>query len=224
MSSPDVYARKLDVLNRGLSGYNTDWALPVLEQVCVTDVHKLCRTRLLCQCLAPKRDKPHVPEIRILAVWFGANDACVKPSPQHVPLNTFTSNLEKFVDLVHSPESVYYSPSTRIVLMSPPPVNTYQRVVDLASRPVPLVLDRDFETTRAYANAVKGVAQAKRVAFVDIWTEFWQAAGEQERALDRYLIDGLHPNAEGFRVIMCSGLLHGDLLTSACLYRLHTKP
>lgn len=29
----DVYARKFDVLNRGLSGYNTDWGLPVLKQV-----------------------------------------------------------------------------------------------------------------------------------------------------------------------------------------------
>jgi len=29
----DVYARKYDVLNRGFSGYNTEWALPVLEQV-----------------------------------------------------------------------------------------------------------------------------------------------------------------------------------------------
>lgn len=29
----DLYARKLDVLNRGYSGYNTDWALPVLKQV-----------------------------------------------------------------------------------------------------------------------------------------------------------------------------------------------
>lgn len=29
----DVYARKLDVLNRGLSGYNTEWAIPVFEQV-----------------------------------------------------------------------------------------------------------------------------------------------------------------------------------------------
>ncbi|KAJ7098070.1 hypothetical protein B0H15DRAFT_902139 [Mycena belliarum] len=26
------YARKLDVLNRGLAGYNTDWAVPVLKQ------------------------------------------------------------------------------------------------------------------------------------------------------------------------------------------------
>jgi len=29
-----VYARKLDVINRGLSGYNTEWAIPVFKQVC----------------------------------------------------------------------------------------------------------------------------------------------------------------------------------------------
>ena len=33
----DVYARKLDVLNRGLSGYNTEWAIPVFEQVSWAD-------------------------------------------------------------------------------------------------------------------------------------------------------------------------------------------
>ncbi|KIO17862.1 hypothetical protein M407DRAFT_84542, partial [Tulasnella calospora MUT 4182] len=27
-----VYARKLDVINRGLSGYNSEWAMPVFEQ------------------------------------------------------------------------------------------------------------------------------------------------------------------------------------------------
>lgn len=29
----DVYARKLDVINRGLSGYNSTWAIPVFEQL-----------------------------------------------------------------------------------------------------------------------------------------------------------------------------------------------
>lgn len=52
MRSPDVYARKLDVLNRGLSGYNTDWALPVLEQVSVVNVRKICGIKkfLLVPC------------------------------------------------------------------------------------------------------------------------------------------------------------------------------
>lgn len=28
-----VYARRLDVINRGLSGYNSEWAIPVFEEV-----------------------------------------------------------------------------------------------------------------------------------------------------------------------------------------------
>lgn len=32
-----VYARKLDVINRGLSGYNTEWAIPVFERVSRAD-------------------------------------------------------------------------------------------------------------------------------------------------------------------------------------------
>jgi len=33
----DVYCRKLDVVNRGLSGFNTEWAIPVFEQVSWAD-------------------------------------------------------------------------------------------------------------------------------------------------------------------------------------------
>lgn len=32
----DDYVRKLDVINRGMSGYNTDWIIPVFEQVCTS--------------------------------------------------------------------------------------------------------------------------------------------------------------------------------------------
>jgi len=41
----DLYARKLDVLNRGFSGYNTDWALPVWEQVRQYDVNSFTQIR-----------------------------------------------------------------------------------------------------------------------------------------------------------------------------------
>lgn len=35
----EVYVRKLDVVNRGLSGYNTEWAIPVFEQVSASPKH-----------------------------------------------------------------------------------------------------------------------------------------------------------------------------------------
>ncbi|RDB24244.1 Isoamyl acetate-hydrolyzing esterase 1 [Hypsizygus marmoreus] len=179
-----VYARKLDVLNRGLSGYNTDWAMPIFKQ-----------------CIATKRNRDNLPKIRLLVIWFGANDACMWPSPQHVSLGKFASNLREWVDAIQSPDSLYYSPQTRIILISPPPVNTYQRRADLESRNPPKSLDRTFETTRAYAEAVRDVAQEKQVGFTDAWTVLWKAAGEDERSLARFLNDGLHLNGEGYRVM-----------------------
>ena len=37
-NSQVVYCRKLDVINRGLSGFNTEWAIPVFEQVSRADL------------------------------------------------------------------------------------------------------------------------------------------------------------------------------------------
>ncbi|GLB35385.1 putative GDSL-like Lipase/Acylhydrolase family protein [Lyophyllum shimeji] len=176
------YARKLDVLNRGLSGYNTDWATPAFKQ-----------------CLATTNDE-NVPKIRLLTIWFGANDACIWPSPQHVSLSKFVSNLRDWIDLVHSPDSHHYSPDTRIILISPPPVNTYQRREDLQSRDPPKSLDRDFETTKKYAEGVREVAEEKQVGFTDVWTILWEASGKDEQSLSRFLYDGLHLNGEGYKL------------------------
>ncbi|EPQ54261.1 SGNH hydrolase [Gloeophyllum trabeum ATCC 11539] len=184
-----VYARKLDVINRGLSGYNTEWAIPVFEQF-----------------FAKSKDQEHLPKVQLLTIWFGANDACIPPSPQHVPLPTFSANLSKLINLVKSPDSPYHSPSTRVILITPPPVNTYQRGADLATRNPPLDLDRKFEVTQQYAEAVKEVGAKEGVPVVDIWSSIWEAAGKVERDLSRYLNDGLHLNAEGYTFVY-DGLL-----------------
>lgn len=102
--------------------------------------------------------------------------------------------------MVHDEASPYYSPTTRIILISPPPINTHQRLADLQSRNPPIALDRDFQTTRMYAEAVKDVAHAKGVAFIDIWTPLWEGAGMKEHDLTKYLNDGLHLNAAGYKV------------------------
>ncbi|KAJ7777555.1 SGNH hydrolase-type esterase domain-containing protein [Mycena maculata] len=173
-----VYSRRLDVLNRGFGGYNTDWAIPILEQ-----------------CLATQDDQQYVPKIRILVFWFGANDACAKPSPQHVPLPKFIENIKHAVGLIQSAESPYYSPSTKIILVTPPPVNTYQLAPELS--------DRTFDTTKEYADGVKAAAMASesKVSVVDAWTAIWKAAGEREGALSKYLSDGLHLSPDGYTVV-----------------------
>ncbi|KAJ2917246.1 hypothetical protein MD484_g3200, partial [Candolleomyces efflorescens] len=178
-----VYARRFDVLNRGLSGYNTEWALPILEQ-----------------CLA-KRDDRQAPKIRVLTIWFGANDACIKPSPQHVPVDKFESNIRRMIEMVHSPTSEYYSPDTRIVLITAPPINTLTRAADLGSRDPPMALDRLFETTRQYAEVVKKIGEELKLGVVDVWTLLWEGAGRVEAGLSKFSGDGLHLNGEGYEVI-----------------------
>ncbi|KAF8212403.1 SGNH hydrolase-type esterase domain-containing protein [Mycena galopus ATCC 62051] len=176
-----AYSRKLDVLNRGFGGYNTEWAIPVLKQ-----------------CLARQDDQQHLPNVKLLVVWFGANDAAIEPSRQHVPLPKFIENIKSMVKLVHSAESQYYSPTTKIILITPPPINTHQWGADLASRNPPGALDRLFNTTKQYAEGVKEAAAALDVPVVDVWTAIWHAAGENEQALSRYLLDGLHLKPEGY--------------------------
>jgi len=89
---------------------------------------------------------------------------------------------------------------THILLISPPPVNTIDRAADLASRDPPLQLDREFEVTSRYAQAVEQVAREEGVAFVDVWNRIWDAAGHEEANLRNFLEDGLHLNAEGYAV------------------------
>jgi len=170
-----VYARKLDVLNRGFGGYQTDWAIPVFEQV-----------------FAKQHEQQHVPKVRILTIWYGANDASPAPSPQHVPLDRFKANLSHLTQMVTSPTSPHYSPDTRIILITPPPVNTYQWD------------SRVFDVTKSYAEAVKEVGLKEGLPVADIWTSIWEAAGKDERSLSKYLSDGLHLTAEGYDIVFNS--------------------
>lgn len=73
-------------------------------------------------------------------------------------------------------------------MITPPPVNTHQWT------------DRIFEETKLYAEAAKEVGAQVGVPVADVWTEIWEAAGRDERACERYLLDGLHLNAAGYEV------------------------
>ncbi|EIN07809.1 SGNH hydrolase [Punctularia strigosozonata HHB-11173 SS5] len=177
-----AYIRKLDIVNRGLSGYNTTWALRVFKQIWPVSSSR-------------------GPKIHLIAIWYGANDAAIPPKAQHVPIEEFRANLEELVDVVRNPESKYYSPVTKIILITPPPVNTHQWGAFQASKVPPQPLDRDFEVTKAYAQAVRDVGAALSVPVADVWTPVWKAAGESEEALKAYLIDGLHLNADGYDIV-----------------------
>lgn len=79
-------------------------------------------------------------------------------------------------------------------------MNTYQREAELQAKEPAKLLDRTFETTRKYAEAVVGIGKGEGIPVIDIWTALYDAAGKDERALSRFLYDGLHLNAAGYEV------------------------
>lgn len=95
------------------------------------------------------------------------------------------------ISLVTSPTSPYYSPNTRVILITPPPVNRAQRPEDTT---------RDNVNSRAYARQVVRVGEEVDVPVVDAWTLFWDWAEEKEEALAPLLADGLHLSPQGYKV------------------------
>ncbi|XP_052475883.1 isoamyl acetate-hydrolyzing esterase 1 homolog [Carassius gibelio] len=92
-------ARKCDVVNRGLSGYNTRWAKFVLPRT------------------VPISDAA----IAAVTVFFGANDCALedKNPLQHVPLQEFTENLK---DVLKYLVTIGVS-KEKIIFITPPPLN-----------------------------------------------------------------------------------------------------
>ncbi|ORX36446.1 SGNH hydrolase-type esterase domain-containing protein [Kockovaella imperatae] len=95
------YERRLDVVNRGFSGYNTRWALPVFKRVIRSHQNQ---------------------SIRLLTLWLGANDSVNQGESQHVPLEEYKANLRQFIQLVTDPKSDNYLKDVRVILITPPPV------------------------------------------------------------------------------------------------------
>ncbi|KAH6676646.1 SGNH hydrolase-type esterase domain-containing protein, partial [Halenospora varia] len=185
-----AYVRRLDVINRGFSGYNTDNALTVLDKILPT---------------------PQQARIKFLTVWFGANDCAraKKPLDQNVPIERFRSNLKA---IVTHPAVVAHAPN--IIFLTQPPIEETM-LTDTAHQlgwdttKVSQVAD-----SQKYANVVKEVGQEEGIVVVDVWSKFMELAGWQEGAilpgakeggkndiLSSLLSDGLHLTSKGYKVI-----------------------
>ncbi|KLO18837.1 SGNH hydrolase [Schizopora paradoxa] len=177
-----VYARRLDVINRGLSGYNTRWIIPVFEQT-----------------KGNEGEHDH-PKIRLLTIWFGANDAVFPQFVQHVPLDEYAANLRTLINMVRSPDSAWYEPHTKIVLITPPPVNVPQWSTRPDVEPG-TPIDRDLAVTEKYAESVREVGKSEGVVVCDVFAPLWEAAGKKEEGLAKFMYDGLHLNADGYTIV-----------------------
>jgi isoamyl acetate esterase len=77
------WTRRVDVVNRGFSGYNSRWAVLIVDEVVV-------------------QERPD-----IVFVFFGANDAVDKSVGQHVDLPEYEQNMHKVVTVLKQVSLIY---------------------------------------------------------------------------------------------------------------------
>lgn len=189
----NAYIRKLNVVNAGLSGYNTKMALHTLPQILPT---------------------PEQTKIRFLTIFFGANDARFPDTPQaeqHVPIDQYRENLKK---MIQHPLVQAHNP--KIILVTPPPVDeALCEKLELEVWGIDVVR-RTAEVVSQYAQVVRDVGSEMDVAVLDIWSAFMEKVGwkfgqpligakgvSQIEGLElpTLLIDGLHLTGEGNRIV-----------------------
>ena len=137
----DWWTRRVDVMNRGFSGYNSKWGLEIVREVVV-------------------QERPD-----LVFIFFGANDAVVKGALQHVPLKDFQSNTEKIVNIIKN----LLGRNMKIVLITPPPVwEPKLEEMNKMKGKVPMV-DRTNENTLLYVEAVIESGYKLNVPVVDLW-------------------------------------------------------
>merc|ERR1711939_15217 len=193
-SLTNAYINKLVVINHGLSGYNTDQALQLIPSILLS---------------------PSCTRIRILVVFFGANDARLPDGDgpqQHVPLDKYCQNLKNIV----AHERVMEHEGVKVVLVTPPPIDEHALLKQKMGT-------RKAEVTREYASAVKCLAEELRIPCLDIWGIFMREAGwktgemlmgslsVEKNGLPKLLRDGLHPTSAGNKLVF-TGLM--DLIAA----------
>ncbi|XP_026700936.1 isoamyl acetate-hydrolyzing esterase 1 homolog [Athene cunicularia] len=136
--------RKCDVVNRGLSGYNTRWAKLVLPRLITKSAESTVA----------------------VTIFFGANDSALKDlnPKQHVPLEEYAANLKS---MIHYLKSVDIT-EDRIILITPPPLQ--ESVWEKECLAKGDQLNRRNATTGEYAHACVQVARDCGTDVLDLWT------------------------------------------------------
>ncbi|KAL6493789.1 hypothetical protein OROGR_031698 [Orobanche gracilis] len=169
------FARKADVVLRGYSGYNTRWALKVIDRVFPAAVG----------------DEPPLA----VTVFFGANDASLpdrNSAFQHVPLDEYKRNLLAIVAFFKKKW-----PSTRIILITPPPIDEEARLRNpYAENPMGLP-ERTNEAASQYAKTCVEVADECGLPAINL-CEMMQQFPDWRKA---HLSDGLHLAEKGNKLV-----------------------
>ncbi len=166
------------VVNAGVGGHNTDHA----------------QARFEADVLA------HNPDI--VVIQFGINDAAVdvwKDPPAtmpRVPMDRYVKNLRHFVGTLKARK-------VQVVLMTPNPLRWTPKMREMYGKPPYLASKPNGFNVKLqeYAEAVRQLAEAEKVPLIDIYRSFEHYGETDGNSIDDLLLDGIHPNEHGHRIV-----------------------
>lgn len=197
----------MDVINRGMSGYNTSQCLFQLPQA----------------FLPPG---PNVAPIAYVIILLGANDAVINgpTANQGIALSNYRDNLATIAT-----HPIFTAHGASILIVTPPPLNEiHTSKLDLAwGHAAPI---RTAKRSAAYSQAAREVAVQTGATVIDLWKGIMNRAVEMcpewkdgkmkgppwlgdpdcglQGGLKELLPDGLHMNGEAYQILASLILKH----------------
>ncbi|ODQ81944.1 hypothetical protein BABINDRAFT_33431 [Babjeviella inositovora NRRL Y-12698] len=168
----NAYTRKMDVVQRGYGGYNSEHARALIDHI------------------LPDAPESEYTRPVLITVFFGTNDAAVS-GPQHVDIDRYLENMAYIVDRATSK-------GIKVVLIGP---GWHNQDRWYAIRPDGKAegIYRTTEVNKQYSEALGALAKEKNVGFADLWQEFdaYEKANG-EGSFSDLLTDGIHFTGKGY--------------------------
>lgn len=133
----------------------------------------------------------------LVIIQFGINDAAVdvwkNATKSRVSLDVYINNLRYFIKALRKN-------GAKIILMTPNALAWTPKLKKLYGKPpyVPKSAKGFNVTMRPYVTAVRKIAKEERVELVDVFAYFDSQRGDD---LNKLLLDGMHPNKKGHRIV-----------------------
>ncbi|KAH3674343.1 hypothetical protein WICMUC_003369 [Wickerhamomyces mucosus] len=152
-----TYTRRLDVVQRGFSGYNTELAIKILPEVLKIE-HQQSKSK-----------------IKVSTLFFGTNDACLG-GVQRIDIHRYIENIKFLIGL-------FKENDIKVILIGP---SKYDEVKFKPGREKDFEagIIRSNENNLLYSNSLKKIAQEENIPFVDLYSTFDQFTNWKDLLID----------------------------------------
>jgi lysophospholipase L1-like esterase len=177
-----AYARKLQILQRGFSGYTSRDAVPLAKSILKTEHDDVSETK----------------KIKIAYVFFGTNDARKKgkstDNRESIPLDKYIHNMKLTV-------AEFKKRNIPLIVIAPGLHG--QALWDKVDPQDLLTGDyRDNETNKMYHDAlVEAITDVPVIPLYDIMDQWMKSNAQDQEDFGQLLYDGIHLNGTGSRVL-----------------------